>query len=397
MKNILILLISILSINCYSQITYNKGYFINNSDKKIDCEIKNIDWKNNPTEFEYRISEDKELKTASIASVKEFGIYKYSKYIRSNVDIDRSSNRIEELNTHRNPVFKNEELFLKVLVEGNANLYSYNNTDVVRYFYSKEGSDIEQLVYKRYKINQEKIAENVTFRQQLLNNLKCQHISSKDINKTNYGKNKLIKLFVKYNQCENSELIDFENIQKKDLFNLTFRPRINSTSFSVDNSRYNSTDSDFNTNINFGFGIEAEFIMPFNKNKWSVIIEPTYNKYKSKIELTTQRIQSVEAKYNSIELPIGIRHYFFINDDSKVFVNASTIFDISYNSNVDYEISTDLNIISTVNLAFGAGYKFKDKYSIEFRYHLNKDVLDNYTSWYSTFGKLSLVLGYSIF
>lgn len=52
-KRILFLLITILSLNCYSQISFQKGYYIDNTNQKINCLIKNIDWKNNPTEFEY--------------------------------------------------------------------------------------------------------------------------------------------------------------------------------------------------------------------------------------------------------------------------------------------------------------------------------------------------------
>ena len=41
---LLILLITILSFNCYSQIKYQKGYYINNDGQKTDCLIKNVDW-----------------------------------------------------------------------------------------------------------------------------------------------------------------------------------------------------------------------------------------------------------------------------------------------------------------------------------------------------------------
>ena len=51
-KQILLLLTTILSLNSYSQINFDKGYFINDSNQKVDCLIKNIDWKNNPTEIE---------------------------------------------------------------------------------------------------------------------------------------------------------------------------------------------------------------------------------------------------------------------------------------------------------------------------------------------------------
>ncbi len=56
-KNVFVVIaIIILSVNGYSQISYEEGYYVDNSSQKINCLIKNIDWKNNPTKFEYKMS-----------------------------------------------------------------------------------------------------------------------------------------------------------------------------------------------------------------------------------------------------------------------------------------------------------------------------------------------------
>ncbi len=80
-KGLFIIFIITFSFKSYSQITFEKGYFINNNNKKIDCLIKNNDWKNNPIEFNYKLLNDKNIQIASINSIKEFGIYNYSKFI----------------------------------------------------------------------------------------------------------------------------------------------------------------------------------------------------------------------------------------------------------------------------------------------------------------------------
>ncbi len=59
-KKLLLLIITILHLEGYSQITFEKGYIIDNSDQKIECLIKNIDWIFNPVNLEYKISEDSE-------------------------------------------------------------------------------------------------------------------------------------------------------------------------------------------------------------------------------------------------------------------------------------------------------------------------------------------------
>jgi len=407
MKNkLLFLLIAILSLNCYSQISFEKGYYINNSNQKTDCLIKNIDWKNNPTEFKYRLSENSEPKDITIKTVKEFGVYNISKYIRRTVNIDRSSKITMKLSTDKKPVFKEEELFLRVLVESKYNLYEYVDGIVSRYFYSKENSAIEQLVFKKYKTIDNKIGENNRFRQQLWVDLKCENFKKSKIKSLGYNKNDLVQFFTDYNECHNRELTYFEPKPKRDLFNLTFRPRLNSSSLSIQNSIYKSRNTDFENKTGFEFGLEFEFILPYNKNKWGIAIEPTYRKFKSEKTKVENRvfggILTTNVDYNLMEIPVSIRHYFFLNKDSKIFVNASYIFNFSPRSSIIYtrdngSILNLLEIKTSNNLAMGVGYKLKDKYSLELRYQTNKEILDGYLHWSSDFKTFSVIFGYSLY
>src|SRR5690606_21684320 len=98
MKNqLLLILITILSFNCYSQISFEKGYYIDNNDQRINCLIKNVDWKDNPTEFEYKLSENSAPEKASIKLVKEFGVDNISRYIRTTVNIDKSIDNVNSV------------------------------------------------------------------------------------------------------------------------------------------------------------------------------------------------------------------------------------------------------------------------------------------------------------
>lgn len=74
-KKLLLLLLTILSFDASAQISFEKGYFITNAGEKIDCLIKNIDWKNNPVDFEYQLVQNGTLMNENIKSVQEFGIY----------------------------------------------------------------------------------------------------------------------------------------------------------------------------------------------------------------------------------------------------------------------------------------------------------------------------------
>lgn len=406
-KQLLLLLTVILSLKGYSQISFEKGYYINNAEQKIDCLIKNLDWNNNPTHFEYKLSEDSESINADIKFVKEFGIYNNSKYIRRTVNIDRSSRNINSLSSDVNPVFLEEVLFLKVLIEGKSNLYLYKNDELQRFFYNKENSNIEQLVYKKYLDANNEVRTNNLFKQQLWIDLKCPTIEMNKVEHLEYKKSSLIDFFIEYNKCDNLDFINYEGKEKKDLFNLTFRMHLNNSSLSIENSRSNYIlNMDFGNESSLGFGVEAEYILPYNKNKWSISVEPTFQYFKSEKTTNVSNVAGgkliATVDYSSIELPLSVRHYFFLNKNSKIFINASYIFDFSSKSSIEFKRADNsnyntLDIKTGNNLGFGIGYKFKDKYSLEMRYQTSRNVLGDYVSWDSNYNKLSVIFGYSMF
>ena len=378
----------------YSQVYYEKGYYIDEINQKVDCLIRNVDWKNSPTDFEYKLSDADNPQRLTIQSVKEFSIYNSVKYVKSTVNIDKSSDQVSNLSIDKNPIFQVEVLFLKVLIEGKANLYSYENGNLVRYFYNYDGLEIRQLIYKRYLKNNNMIAVNNGFRVQLWNDLKCPKFTMSKIENLGYNKNALIDFFEEYNNCLNTESKNFEKKQKVDLLNITVRPGINYSSLFIDNSLDNTEGVDFDKQFTGRFGLEVELIMPFNKNKWSIFAEPTYQYFSSSGEDIRN---TITADYKSIELPIGIRHYMFLNDNSKIFINGAFVVDFSTNSTIDFSIVSDLEIKTGTNVALGMGFKFKDKISLELRYQTSRDILAGYFFWESKYNTTSLIFGYSIF
>lgn len=405
-QKLLLLFTTLLCIHGFAQISYEKGYYIDTADQKIVCLIKNMEWRNNPTSFEIKTTENSEPIVKTIKNVKEFGIDNNLKYIRSSVKIDVSTDNVNDLSFDKNPVFKEEAVFLKVLVAGSANLYQYVDGNLTRYFYSKAESPIEPLIYKRYRTNTIKMGVNNGFKQQLYNDLKCNETTMKEVENLGYNSKDLIKFFVAYNRCTDPDYINYESKEKRDFFNLTVRPRFNTTSFSIHNDLSTARDTDFGNKMGIGLGMEAEFVFPFNKNKWAIIVEPTYQSFKSekttpvKIVLGGELIAKVH--YSSVELPLGLRHYFFLNEKSKIFINASFVFDkalkktLEFNRN-DGTTLDELAVETSNNFAFGAGFKQNNRYSIEVRYQTKRDLLVNYSYWSSEYNTFSIILGYSIF
>lgn len=181
LKPIITLLAILFTLNSFAQITFDQGYFINDKNEKIDCWIKNIDWRNNPTKFQYKLSEKAKSKTATIESVKEFGIDNFSKYQRFDIYIDRSSKEIEDMSSSREPEFKKEQLFLKILVDGRATLFLYQEKNFKRYFIKTIDAEIEQLVFKKYKTYENQVKENRQYLVQLRDQLKCESTTTKKL------------------------------------------------------------------------------------------------------------------------------------------------------------------------------------------------------------------------
>jgi hypothetical protein len=135
---------------------FEKGYFMDIQNNKIECLIKNENWDYNPTQFEYKKDENSKAITVSINEFNEFKVQEY-KYIKKVVKIDKSRDNILDTGVEGNTkALKLEEdnLLLRVLNDGKASLYSYRTLEYSRYFYSIDGGQINQLTFKVYYDNE---------------------------------------------------------------------------------------------------------------------------------------------------------------------------------------------------------------------------------------------------
>lgn len=398
-KRFTLLLFFIFIFNSYSQISFEKGYFINNAGEKTDCLIKNLDWNSNPTSFDYKLTDNSDVLNNTIANIQEFGITNNSKYKRAKVNIDRTGGANNEMNYSRYPVFTEETLFLKSLINGKASLFSYVDGSLNLYFFSIDDSKIEQLVYKSYYFDNTTIQENVQYKQQLINSLKLDCITEEDFKKLEYQNKKLADCFLRYNKCASSTVENYETKSKRDAVNISFRPGVSVSSMSFYNDIDKNLNAAFGNKTTFRLGGEFEYIFPFNKNKWAIIVEPTYQYFKGE---QLGNLYNIKIDYKVIDASFGIRHYMFLNNKSKLFINGAFINSISINSKISFNnkinnTNYSIDIRPSPTLSFGFGYKYLNKYSIELRFGTEQDLLRNYRQWYSSYNLSSLVFGYTIF
>src|SRR4051812_47338963 len=112
MKKTIALLLLILPLLSYAQITFQQGYFIENANK-TECLIKNLAWKNNPVSIEYKLRENETVQVKTIKEISEFSVNDAYKYKRYTVAVDRSGIAIDKLSDKKDPKWKTETLFLK--------------------------------------------------------------------------------------------------------------------------------------------------------------------------------------------------------------------------------------------------------------------------------------------
>lgn len=387
----------------YGQITFEQGYIINNNNQRKEVLIKNVDWLNNPKSFEYKEDENSKIEIGSIDNVKEFGVNNKLVYISRKVLIDYSSQDLKSLSTDINPEFREETLFLRQLVKGEANLYKYRRGEIIRFFFNSEDHpEIEQLVYKMYEPYLNRIDYNKFYRTQILTNFKCSTITKSLLSKVEYNDKKMIDLFEKINECNNSDISFVDKSKKTIKFHLNARARVNVNQLTMSGNYLEFEETKLDRKASFGLGLELELILPFNNDKWSVILEPNFLTYKSSSAEKTAAVTDIKSKwsvdYKAIDVPIGIRHYFFLNKQSKLFLNGMFVPTFSFNSKLTFERNNAIvyedKIGKGFNFGAGIGYTFNNKFTGEIRYISDikrKDDLDN------KYNNISFIIGYNIF
>lgn len=400
-----ILLFALFLITCFqiqAQIKFEEGYIIKNGNEPMKCWIKNLDWRNNPKEIEYKREENGTIETGNFNNIKEFGFTNQKvKFISAWIKLDRSSEKIGSLTKNPDPVFHEEGQFLRVLVEGAASLYLFEDENAYKFFYSYDSSEIEPLIFKSYITEGVEVRTNEEYKNQLLKTLKCESITRDLLRKINYRIHDLTDVIVKYNTCKNPSAPNTfkQEIVRKQALHLALRAGLNSTSSTFDSQGKNFGEPyvDFGNKMSFRIGAELEYILPLYGNKWSIILEPSYQSYKS------EKVQDGETHsidYKSFDMPVGVRYYMHLNDNSALFLNGVFSYNIDLGSKLVYTVykkPTEITVDPVYNFAIGAGYRFQNRYSFELRYNLNRDLTNSENRYKSEYKTVSFILGYRLF
>ena len=387
MKKLLLLLIFSVSLG-YAQNTFQPGYYISNSGIKTTCLIRNIAWKDCPVKFTVMANEGAEPVELSIGEVSEFCVNDMYKFRRYEVQMDRSATIIDKLSTQREPEWHKETVYLRILVEGKLNLMEYEDGNFKKFFYSAgDHAHAEQLLYKEY-VENGVIKENSRFRQQLYNMMNDKYSEQKRFTGLLYKKDRLVTLFTDYNGDTGTNISSRQN---KGRLNLRVTAEARIVTYTVTSRTQSFATFDLDKKTTVIPGVEAEFILPFNNRKWSVFINPSYQKLETGGKSSAGTPVTVD--YTALELPMGARHYFFLSPNSRIYIEAAYVLAKTLGKPVMRMGTNEMELVNGSNFALAGGFAFKD-FTLGIRYNFSRG-LSNYQFWSMDYKGVGLVAGYT--
>jgi hypothetical protein len=369
-----------------AQISFEKGYYIDSTGTKTEGFIRNVGWKYAPASFTFKTSETAGAVEIPTNTITEF-LAGNDKYIRILAQYDRSPQDLKSIGVISNPDWVSDRIVLKVLVDGKARLYHYLTKTSSLFFYSVDNSPIEQLVFKNYlkpgDVTQ--MLANTMYLSQLNTKVRCSSAPPVKQREVAYEEPSLTKHFRKYNICSGDVPAVATNQKKSTSIRVT--PGIDIPKMEA---RRGGRTYDYKPITSVRFGVDLEFALPFKKGKWAVMAEPTFQSFKS----TDQN--NLSLTYQSFEIPIGLRHKFFLGETQYIFIDAMGLLD--FPTKFVHEHQTGLFVEDERGIygfAAGGGYAFR-RFSLEVRHYAKRTrtIGDIFEYNYS---KTTAILGFRIF
>jgi len=370
--------------------TFEKGYYVDNNNNKVDCLIKDMEWEYNPVDFEYKKDEHSAIAIMSFKNIQEFGIEGEFKYIKAAVKIDKSDDRLSNVTPKKALELVDEVLLLKVLTEGKATLFGYKTQKFTRFFYSLNQGSITQLSYKVYfDEDLQSYRKNEAYKQEILNNLKCDKITENYVENLDYSATRLTNIFKEFNRCIGSEVKELKVKKNYNTLEFYVKGGVGFSSLKYDSG---SNEADFGNKVKFRPAVEMEVNFSNKKKDFSLLLELSYQYYKATANLGNGTAD-IDANYNSLDISFGGRKYFYLNANSMLFLNAYLTYASAINS--DFGVLR-FKVDNTFSPAIGIGYLFNQKYTLEARYELNRDILGDYSGLSAKYNSIGLNFGYKL-
>jgi hypothetical protein len=386
---VILFALTIIQTVCQAQIDFQPGYYIRNDGSRISCLIKDYGWLKNPTSIHCKSAPEASAVTIGMDSIIEFGVGG-AKYQRYDVDVETSGTTTDDLSHTPIPSFRHMTVMLKVLVDGQASLYVYTGKRVSRFFYRLNRTLPAPLIFKEYVDQNGGIHVNQEFIRVLADSLSCAASDMPDPLSVRYDAKSLARFFIAYNTCEKSPYSDYYATSAKTIFHLNIRAGADRAKFVLsDHTGQVPQSFSYGNSTGFRIGVEAELILPFNRNKWGVLIEPAFRTFSSSPSA------GYAVDYKALQVFVAGRYFLFTGSQSKLYLTAGIFTNFNTGSTIQYE-GVNLFIQPRLGEMIAGGFRYRDRFAIELQYQFPQSTLNNYIYIGSTLTTASLVVSCKI-
>ena len=408
----LILLGSIPAWQASAQVSasYEKGYVVDKNGRKLQVQILNEDWSQTPAKIKYKYKNG--TREATPTNVKAIGIPGKWKYISATVDMDTVPDITDRLSKNRNPQWVRKTVFLKVLVDGKADLFMYKQPNLVKFFYRIDQQPIQPLTYRRYYMYDEKgknynrIGVNNDYQQTLYNKLKCPRFRRDRFATLPYNSDALKRIFMEYNQCKKQNYKQYHTYNSPGIFQIYGFIRGDLFQLQILNSQTQPVNQPDAYHTGGGLGVSLEYVLPFRHNIWGIYSDPGLRW--AQMELSFEKKNAISGsveKYKweytnlSFDFPVGIRIHFLRRENWNMYAEMGYVMNIRLGSQLkqykDDEWQKTIQPQSKAFWQWGIGMT-AGRINATLRYYTNRNLIANYTLYDSPYRGYALMLAYKI-
>ncbi len=307
LKSLFIFLVSVSNISILNaQQYYLEGNIINAENKELAGLIDYRDWKYNPGIIRFIPQGEETPQTFNPSTIRSFSVNN-EKFFSAKVTIERTPDEFDELMNARKRIISEEQVFLRVLVEGETGLYYYNEKLSGRHFYVRKGTGSEIIELKRYSaINEiegeKELVVKDEYKDQLENIMRDCRMIIPLIHLADYTMEDLTELVEEYNRCIGKEL---DYIAELPSVEFHFVVSAGLSAFHVNFYGSGSDDlaaAEFPVSYRPSAAIGLDIVFPFARKTFSIYNELGISSYE-----TLDEIQwfNNEDDYENVEMNIG--------------------------------------------------------------------------------------------
>lgn len=258
----------------FSQTNLQPGFIVNNNNDTIHGKIEFIAYECTPVDLVF-VQEDGNIKTLTARDIKAFQVNN-KLFISNIVDIETSSDNLNDLSEEPTLQLERKTVFLQVLVDGSRKLYHHKEQSGNDCFYAVTSNGIELLGYKRYYFRsgiKRYLNYNKKYIAQLMIVFGDYPELSKKINKTQYTEKSLTALFERYYEVSKEPYKTFNTKPFKLNDTYGFMGGISFAQFKLKGNNWEMLRYDFDTKITPSFGLYYKFILPKSSNRYALRCE----------------------------------------------------------------------------------------------------------------------------